>query len=86
MTAPRSVFLTGTSTGLGRAAVALFSERGWQVVATMRELWREYADCAGPQCRRDLPSGLRADPVDNAGLTAAFWAQVRQRAAATLTR
>lgn len=28
--------MTGTSTGLGRAAVKLFSEKGWQVIATMR--------------------------------------------------
>ena len=42
MTAPRSVFLTGTSTGLGRAAVTLFSERGWRVVATMRAPEREH--------------------------------------------
>lgn len=32
----RTVFITGCSTGIGRAAAALFSERGYQVVATAR--------------------------------------------------
>ncbi|PPG40815.1 SDR family oxidoreductase [Pseudoclavibacter sp. RFBA6] len=31
-----TIFITGTSTGLGRAAVELFSARGWRVIATMR--------------------------------------------------
>lgn len=32
-----TIFITGTSTGLGRAAVKLFADRGWQVIATMRK-------------------------------------------------
>ena len=31
-----TIFITGTSTGLGRAAVELFSAKGWRVIATMR--------------------------------------------------
>lgn len=31
-----TVFITGTSRGLGRAAARLFQARGWNVVATMR--------------------------------------------------
>jgi NAD(P)-dependent dehydrogenase (short-subunit alcohol dehydrogenase family) len=32
----KKIFITGTSTGLGKAAVHLFHSRGWQVIATMR--------------------------------------------------
>ena len=33
---PKTVFITGTSTGIGAAAVRLFAQHGWQVAATMR--------------------------------------------------
>jgi NAD(P)-dependent dehydrogenase (short-subunit alcohol dehydrogenase family) len=32
----KTILITGTSTGLGRATAKLFHERGWNVVATMR--------------------------------------------------
>jgi NAD(P)-dependent dehydrogenase (short-subunit alcohol dehydrogenase family) len=32
-----TIFMTGCSTGLGRAAALLFAERGWKVIATMRK-------------------------------------------------
>jgi len=32
----KTIFITGASTGLGRAAVQLFQSKGWQVAATMR--------------------------------------------------
>jgi NAD(P)-dependent dehydrogenase (short-subunit alcohol dehydrogenase family) len=32
----RTIFITGSSSGLGRAAAKLFASRGWTVVATMR--------------------------------------------------
>ena len=37
---PGTIFITGASSGLGRAAAHLFQARGWQVVATMRDLGR----------------------------------------------
>ncbi len=38
---PRAVFITGSSSGLGRAAAKLFAARGWKVVATMRHPEKE---------------------------------------------
>lgn len=32
----KTVFITGTSSGIGKAAVQLFSDNGWNVAATMR--------------------------------------------------
>jgi NAD(P)-dependent dehydrogenase (short-subunit alcohol dehydrogenase family) len=45
----RTIFITGSSSGLGRAAAKLFAVRGWKVVATMRnpERENELADLPG---------------------------------------
>lgn len=32
----KTIFITGASTGLGRAAAILFASKGWKVIATMR--------------------------------------------------
>lgn len=32
----KTIFITGTSTGLGKASVKLFADKGWKVIATMR--------------------------------------------------
>ena len=32
----KTIFITGTSSGIGRATVRHFSSNGWRVVATMR--------------------------------------------------
>ena len=37
----RTIFITGSSTGLGRAAAQLFARHGWQVFATMRNPSKE---------------------------------------------
>lgn len=34
----KTIFITGTSSGLGKAAVSLFHSKGWRVIATMRNL------------------------------------------------
>jgi len=37
----KSVFITGTSSGIGKAAAKLFQSKGWQVIATMRNPEKE---------------------------------------------
>jgi NAD(P)-dependent dehydrogenase (short-subunit alcohol dehydrogenase family) len=39
----KTIFITGSSTGLGRAAATYFAARGWNVAATMRNPQRETA-------------------------------------------
>ena len=34
---PKTILITGTSSGIGRSAVEYFSEQGWNVIATMRK-------------------------------------------------
>jgi NAD(P)-dependent dehydrogenase (short-subunit alcohol dehydrogenase family) len=38
----KTMFITGTNSGFGRATVELFADRGWNVVATVRKI--EYID------------------------------------------
>jgi NAD(P)-dependent dehydrogenase (short-subunit alcohol dehydrogenase family) len=35
-TSQETIFITGSSSGLGRAAAKLFASKGWKVIATMR--------------------------------------------------
>ncbi|MDN3654221.1 SDR family oxidoreductase [Ferruginibacter paludis] len=37
----KTIFITGASTGLGKAAALLFQSKGWQVIATMRNPEKE---------------------------------------------
>ena len=37
----KTIFITGSSTGLGRAAAKLFASKGWKVIATMRNPEKE---------------------------------------------
>jgi NAD(P)-dependent dehydrogenase (short-subunit alcohol dehydrogenase family) len=62
----KTVLITGTSSGLGRATAKLFSDRGWNVIATMRS----------PESERELTLRdnvlvTRLDVQDQASITAA---------------
>jgi NAD(P)-dependent dehydrogenase (short-subunit alcohol dehydrogenase family) len=54
VTVTRSIFITGSSTGLGRATARLFASRGWRVLATMRD----------PSAAGELGAGVTVLPLD----------------------
>lgn len=41
MSAQKTMFITGSSSGLGRATARLFASRGWRVIASMRDPSKE---------------------------------------------
>jgi NAD(P)-dependent dehydrogenase (short-subunit alcohol dehydrogenase family) len=47
---PQTVFITGASTGIGRAAALCFRDKGWNVAATMRNP-SDHADLAAEKTR-----------------------------------
>ena len=60
----QTIFITGSSSGLGRAAAKLFASRGWKVIATMRnpEKEAELANFRG----RPGPAGHHRPAADRA--------------------
>lgn len=73
----KTIFITGSSTGLGRATAKLFASRGWKVIATMRSPDKETElgtvpgitllplDVAKPeQIKEAARSALALGPVD----------------------
>jgi NAD(P)-dependent dehydrogenase (short-subunit alcohol dehydrogenase family) len=63
----KTVLITGCSSGFGRATAALFLERGWNVVATMRTPEKAKADLP-PSDRLRI---LRMDVTDRSSIEAA---------------
>jgi NAD(P)-dependent dehydrogenase (short-subunit alcohol dehydrogenase family) len=64
---PKTVLITGASSGIGLATARLFFERGWNVAATMRSPEHSELACA-PQDRIKL---FRLDVTDKASVEAA---------------
>jgi NAD(P)-dependent dehydrogenase (short-subunit alcohol dehydrogenase family) len=65
----RTVLITGTSSGLGRAAAKLFQAKGWNVVATMRSPERE-----AELTQLERVRVTRLDVQDGSSITAAVHA------------
>lgn len=60
----KTIFITGSSSGLGRAAAKLFASRGWKVIATMRnpEKEKELATLPGiVLLKLDITNGKQID-------------------------
>jgi NAD(P)-dependent dehydrogenase (short-subunit alcohol dehydrogenase family) len=63
----KTVLITGSSTGFGRATAKLFAEKGWNVVATMRDV-----PAAGDLAERDNVLVSRLDVTDPATIEQAI--------------
>ncbi len=69
----QTIFITGASSGIGRATALHFHERGWNVVATMRT-----PDKAGDLCDLEHVLVARLDVVDHGSIAAARDAALRR--------
>lgn len=69
----QTIFITGASTGIGRATAELFADRGWNVVATMRSVEK-----AGALAQRSNVLVTGCDVTDPPSITAAL-AAAQQR-------
>ncbi|MFE9217598.1 SDR family oxidoreductase [Streptomyces lavendulae] len=69
---PRTVLVTGTSSGIGLAAAVAAAEAGWQVVATMRDTAKAgpLRDAAAKAGVEGLVDVMRLDVVDAASIDA----------------
>ena len=73
MTPNKTVFITGSSTGIGRATAGLFQKNGWQVAATMRN-----PEAGGELRALDHVCVTRLDVTDEASIHAAVAAAVER--------
>jgi NADP-dependent 3-hydroxy acid dehydrogenase YdfG len=73
MFAGKTVLITGSSVGIGRAAAELFQKNGWQVVATMRN-----PDAGGALAGLNNMLVTKLDVTDGASIDAAVNAAVER--------
>lgn len=69
---PQTIFITGASTGIGRAAALHFRDKGWNVAATMRNP-AEHADLAAEKvltCALDVTQPATIRPAMEQALKA----------------
>lgn len=71
--APKTVLITGCSTGIGRLAAKTFQKKGWNVVATMRSL-----DDQGDLADLDSVFVTRLDVTDSESIRAAVDASIER--------
>jgi NAD(P)-dependent dehydrogenase (short-subunit alcohol dehydrogenase family) len=69
----KTVLITGSSTGIGRAAAKLFADKGWNVVATMRDV-----SAAGDLAGRDNVLVNRLEVTDAASIDQAIRASIER--------
>jgi NAD(P)-dependent dehydrogenase (short-subunit alcohol dehydrogenase family) len=67
----KTVFITGASSGIGKATAVLFADKGWNVTATMRK-----PEDAGPLAERDNVFVERLDLLDSASIKEAVAAGI----------
>ena len=68
---PKTVFITGASSGIGLASAKLFHEKGWNVVATMRTPENSELYSLDTQRMLILPLDVRDLSAINAAVEAA---------------
>lgn len=66
--APKTVLITGASSGIGLETALTFFERGWNVIATMRDPARRRT----PLHEKGLPDLVHLDVTDRASIQAAI--------------
>ncbi|KAF3884343.1 MULTISPECIES: SDR family oxidoreductase [Nostocales] len=70
---PKTILITGASTGIGRATAIYFAEKGWQVVATMRSPQK-----AHPTLNHSRIMLLELDVTNDVSIKQAFDAAVEK--------
>ncbi len=68
----KTVLITGSSTGIGKAAAKYFLDRGWNVIATMRSPEKEKVLSSEDRCLL-----LKLDVTDEASIKAAIEAGIK---------